>query len=95
MRARAVVLGIASVLLVACRGEQELHDDCPTAGSACPACTRDEECGIVSNACHAHATCTSRARKPTLAVDQLGCSLEYDVPPAERCGCVAGVCRAR
>lgn len=85
----------ALVVLGACRGEQELRDDCPTAGAACPACTKDEDCAIVSNPCHASATCTSRARTPTLAVNQIGCNLEYDVPPAEHCGCIAGVCRAR
>jgi hypothetical protein len=38
---------------------------------------------------------THRDRDPPLGVIQIGCSLAYDEPPPERCGCVAGVCRAR
>jgi hypothetical protein len=53
----------------------------------------DSDCEIVSNACHATALCTDRRRQ--VAVNQIGCSVEYDVPPPERCGCVQGTCRAR
>lgn len=83
--------------LAACHGEQALRDDCATAGGDCPACQDDRDCVIVSNACHETATCTHARRDPPLAVTQEGCAswLAYDVPPAERCGCVQSVCRAR
>jgi hypothetical protein len=90
-----ILVAITAVTFAACRGEQELRDDCPSAGNACPACTADADCTIVSNTCLEAATCTSRKREPALAVVQIGCNWEYDAPPAERCGCVAGVCRAR
>jgi hypothetical protein len=85
----------ALLALVACRGEQELHDDCPTAGTACPACATDADCIIVSNTCNEGAACTHRHRDPQLSVTQIGCSVEYDRPPAERCGCVDRMCRVR
>ncbi len=86
---------VVALVLLACRGEQELRDDCPSAGAACPACREDADCVIVSNTCHEVATCTSKTRNPPFAVDQIGCNWEYDRPPAERCGCVAGVCRSK
>lgn len=82
-------------LLAACHGEQRLTDDCPTAGTACPACTSDSDCIIASNACHEYATCTHLRREPPMSVNQIGCNDEYDKPPAERCGCVERVCRSR
>lgn len=94
----AGVLLFALVLagILACgKGEQELRDDCPTAGTACPACTSDSDCTIVSNPCHETATCTHARREPVLTVNQIGCNSEYDRPPAERCGCVSSVCRTR
>jgi hypothetical protein len=93
LAATLVVVGL--VAAAGCRGEQELRDDCPTAGGACPTCREDTECVIVSNECHAHAACTHRDRDPPLAVNMIGCNYEYDRPPAERCGCVDGTCRAR
>jgi hypothetical protein len=90
-----VLLGSFLVLLAACRGEQDLRSDCVADGGACPACTTDSDCIIVSNACYATANCTHRRREPPLAVTQIGCNQEYDVPPPERCGCVSSVCRAR
>ena len=82
-------------LLASCRGEQKLHSDCIDNPGVCPPCTSDEQCRIVTNPCTPNAFCTHRDRDPPLAVIQIGCSLEYDEPPPERCGCVAGVCRAR
>jgi hypothetical protein len=82
-------------LLGACKGEQELKDDCPSAGGACPLCASDSECVIVSNPCHETATCTHARREPKLVANSIGCGAEYDVPPAESCGCVANVCRSR
>ena len=81
--------------LASCKGEQTLRDDCPTAGTACPACTGDDECMIVSNECNESASCTHRKREPQLSVNQIGCNAEYDRPPASKCGCVANVCRSR
>jgi hypothetical protein len=80
---------------IACKGEQELKDDCPHSNGACPACSSDNDCVIVSNPCHETASCTHRNRNPPLSVDQIGCSTEYDKPPANRCGCVQNVCRGR
>jgi len=90
----AVVLALIG-LLASCRGEQKLHSDCVDNPGVCPPCTSDEQCSIVTNACLPEASCTHRDRDPPLAVIQIGCALEYDEPPPERCGCVAGVCRAR
>lgn len=95
MRALVTAAFVLCLVTAACRGEQQLRDDCPTAGQACPACTADADCVIVSNPCLETASCTSRRREPPLSVAQLGCNGEYDLPPAERCGCVAGVCRSR
>jgi hypothetical protein len=86
---------LLSALIVACLGEQELRDDCATGGASCPSCQSDAECVIVSNPCHATAVCTHARRDPPIAVNQIGCNREYDVPEPSRCGCVAGVCRAR
>lgn len=89
------VLTSIAIMVAACRGEQDLRSDCVENGSACPACTSDGDCVIASNACYATANCTHRRREPPLAVTQIGCNQEYDVPPPERCGCVKSVCRAR
>jgi len=82
-------------LFASCRGEQTLHSDCVDNPGGCPSCASDDQCTIVANACFADADCTHRDRDPPLGVNQIGCALEYDEPPPERCGCVAGVCRAR
>lgn len=98
---RALILsGLAGagLVLLACglpRGEQELKDDCPTSGPACPPCTTDDDCVIVSNTCNSSAVCTHRKRQPTLSVTQIGCDSEYDRPPPAKCGCVQSVCRTR
>lgn len=86
-----------SMVLVgtACSSEQDLRDDCPTANGACPACTADADCVIVSNPCEDSAYCTHVRRAPPLSVTQLGCNHENDKPPASRCGCVQGTCRSK
>ena len=93
--ARLSLLVILLGLFVSCRGEKALRSDCVDDPGACPPCAADEECSIVSNTCLPHAACTHRDRDPPLGVIQIGCALEYDEPPPERCGCVDGVCRAR
>jgi len=85
----------AAMILLACKGEQELRDDCPSSGTACPPCATDADCIIASNTCHESAVCTHRRREPPIGVNQIGCNSEYDKPPPERCGCVASVCRSR
>jgi hypothetical protein len=98
VRGAAAVLALLVPLLavfVSCHGEQTLHSDCVDNAGVCPPCTSDEQCGIISNACTPHAYCTHRDREPPLAVTQIGCNIGYDEPPPARCGCVAGVCRAR
>lgn len=85
---------VSFLLLVACRGEQGLVDDC-VGNDACPACDADADCEIGSNTCEENAFCTSVRRDPALAVTQIGCNVEYDRPPAAACGCVDHVCRSR
>lgn len=72
MRGFVIVGFVLGFVVAACRGEQELRDDCPTAGQACPACTTDADCEIVSNTCLETASCTSRTREPPLVVAHLG-----------------------
>jgi hypothetical protein len=89
------VFVVGALFVLSCKGEQELRDDCPSAGGACPACATDADCFILSNPCHESAVCTHRRREPALAVNQIGCNSEYDLPPADKCGCVDAVCRSR
>jgi hypothetical protein len=96
MRATIVALGVyGSALLAACAGTQDLANDCPDADGACPPCSAHEECVVVSNPCHDTAWCTHVDRDPPLAVNQIGCNLEHEVPPDSACGCVRGACAAR
>lgn len=94
---RGVLLPVLAMVALApaCRGEQDLRSDCVANPGACPACTIDGDCTIVSNTCYATANCTHRRRVPPLSVTEIGCDQEYDAPPPERCGCVNAVCRAR
>jgi hypothetical protein len=92
---------LGPLLVVAClfsacgKGEQRLKDDCPESGRACPKCTSDADCFIVSNLCSELAYCTHRRREPPLAADDATCSVEHERPPADRCGCVGEICRVR
>jgi hypothetical protein len=78
---RFCALVFSSFLATAgCRGEQDLTSDCTGAGNVCPACTSDSDCIIVSNECHASASCTHLRRYPKLVVNSIGCGWEYDRP---------------
>ena len=75
-----------------CRGVQEIQNTCD-GELECPPCTTDDECVIVSNACHETAACVHR--DVDLAVNQIGCSdaLPHEVPQDTECTCQEETCR--
>ena len=94
-------LALGACLLLAtlgggCLGLQDVRDYCVDAqgqpNGNCPTCERDEQCVIVSNACHSTAACVHVDVE--LAVNQIGCNLEYDVPSDDVCRCQQGLCRS-
>ena len=88
-RSALFVTLIFAALGLGCHGMQGVKDYCAEQGN-CPACTTDADCEIVSNSCHEFATCAPKAAN--LSVNQIGCSIEYDVPSDDVCRCVEKVC---
>jgi len=89
---------LGCVLLAGCLGRQVLTSPCVSTASAsdpaaCPACQSDADCYVLSNPCYETASCVPK--EGNWAVTLLGCTREYEVPPASECGCVEGVCQAK
>ncbi|MGC4118586.1 MAG: hypothetical protein QM765_29320 [Myxococcales bacterium] len=93
-----LLLACVCLLTVAgCLGRQTLTSPCLSTKAAsdpaaCPACKSDTDCYVLSNPCYESASCVPK--DGNWAVTLLGCTREYEVPPASECGCVQGVCQA-
>jgi hypothetical protein len=90
---KTIFLSMAlAMVLAGCGRVQEIQNTCD-GDLECPACTTDNQCVIVSNACHETAACVHRDVE--LSVNQIGCSdaLAYEVPDDAVCTCQASVCK--
>jgi hypothetical protein len=61
-------------------------------GGACPSCATDADCVILSNPCHAAASCVPK--DGNWATDLIGCSVEHP-PTTATCACVDSVCTSK
>lgn len=90
-----IVLGLTvSAVLLGCGKQQELTSYCLEPGVTCPPCSTDDECAVLSNACHETATCVHRD-DVGVAVTMEGCGIENDVPPDSDCVCIDTTCVTR
>ena len=92
MGSGAVVM--LALSLAACGGRQDLVSPCIEAGASCPPCSVNDECVVVSNACHETASCTHRDSGLVVTMDGCSDAQAHEVPPDSDCVCQQAVCQA-
>jgi hypothetical protein len=95
---RALVI---AVILVGCTGtpQQYLTSPCvgmaaTQPGDACPPCTTDSDCQILSNLCEASAFCVNKTSNWTTSPLTCSTSAQY-LPNTTPCGCTHAICVAK
>ncbi len=94
---RLLPMMLCSTVLLGCASRQTLTSPCLAGAAAsdpkaCPACAAAADCYVLSNPCHASASCVPRAGNWAVTLE--GCSVEHEVPPASECVCTNQVCQA-
>ena len=99
MKAAAPFFAFCLAVHSGCQGDQQIRRFCAAstdAGDAgpvaCPACTTDEDCVLISNPCQDVGYCAPRS--VGLHVTQEGCLFEREVP-TRPCACFERNCTPR